>query len=668
MYSDENTLKERDSKLYDLYKASFYTDVILKVKEESLSVHGIILSSVSEYFQVMLQSGFRESSTRIIDFTTSFEDMAVLKIVVDYMYTGKVSLRQHILEQVLGAAHLFMLNGLKEHCAQFLLEQLQPQNALWTWRLAHLYDMAELEVVCLALLLTVFTQHLVDKTDMRAFTPDCLSALLNCDNLIQSMQPRDVAYLIVSWLKAGDFESRKELSKTLLLKYLKDQALDVILESIHNLSCYGQASANCESSPTIPNFVGKISWSSCQETEQGISQEKTCSSRGNYNGLLVYEDSCKGLSFFCQENNRWSYETVLGIGQTPLGIIDSCYLVSIGNDPYTIHLTNLNTKTVETPVSILRTIMREGRVINPGKEAIHYFCCSGRLYVMMNLWARSSDLVLSLYQFDVINNWSLLLDITQELDNRFLPGSFTREDVSLRLNCVSLDGNDVLIVAKLSLKNPLNNSGSWTSEPRNDRQHANVSRYPRSLCNLYRVNLCKGSYDLLSTGWKYVSNAQLENAFFSKEKLFFPDEKLQKIEQLAMSDGVKINCICYDMNSNEWSPEELTLPSIELEPLPLKQDDFPRSSIKMHGSVLYVGVHRAPHMFNVYLFQFDTFQWQKLPPIPSSSVSQMTLYPISAKRPVTQYLRSDTSGKQVNNSDFLFLNTSLQSWRGSRTE
>ena len=648
-------------KLYDFYKNGYYTDVVLQVQEESLSVHGIILSSISEYFQVMLQSGFRESSTKTIDFSSSFQNMTVLKNVIDYMYTGKIYLRKPILEQVLGAAHLFLLNRLKEHCAQFLLEQLKPQNALWTWRLAYLYDMAELEVVCQSFLLTVFSRHLVDQTDMRPFTPDCLSALFNCDELMQTLDPKDVSYLVVAWLKAGDYESRKELAKSLLLKYLKDQALDIILESIYNLSSNRWDISTRELGSTIPNFVGKISWIRSQETEQKTPPTSAFSPH-THNGLLVREQAYDGLSFFCREKNKWSFDTFHNIGHTPLGIIESNYLVSVGKDIHTIYTTNLKTKTVAAPASILRTITREGRVVNPGKEATHYFMHLGYLYALVNLSVRStSDLIFSIYRFEVVINWKPLLDITQELDNSFFPEPFSRDDICVKLNSVPHDDSSVFIIVRLSLETTPN-FGTWNIDRLNDTP-SDGQGYQKSTFYLYKVNPCEESYTLLSTTSMYLSNARLDNAFFFKQKICFPGEK---IEKWTLFDSLKLQCISYCLSSSSWCQEDLTLPSPVVEPLPLKREDFPSRSVKVQGSLLYAGVHQAPHIFNVYVFDFQKFEWQKLPTIPSASISPLSLYPITARRPVNHYFTSETGGKQIDNSKYFFLNTSLVSWKGNR--
>ncbi|GAB1610668.1 kelch-like protein 2 [Argonauta hians] len=666
MYCDESSLKQRNERLHDLYLTGFYTDVILKVNNDTLSVHGIVLSSASEYFQVMLQSSFRESSTKTIDFSTSFEDIAVLKLVVDYMYTGKVMLRRQTLDQVLGAAHLFMIHTLKHHCAQFLLEQLQPQNVIWTWKLAYLYDMKQLEIVCSSLLPIIFCRQIIDETDFSDFTSNCITSMIDNEELITNAKPDDISYFIISWMNDGDFDTRKDIAKAILLKYLNNQALDVILESVNGLTeTYNNPSEQFSS--YIPGFSGKVSWrrsgepSLVDQVTLPIDRDDQCPV---YYGILAREMYCHGTTIFCEEKNKWVFDS-FNIGDTPLGIIHGNYLVTLGKDLFNVCLTNLSTKVPKAMPSILRTIMREGRTVNPSKETTVYFCLSGELYVILNCWDRTSpDLVFSLYTYDIVNSWVLLLDIKQNLVESGITGTIPKEDLTIRLRAIPVEGNIVFVVAQILSKT----GGKYSSE--NGEENKEKS-FTLPVSYMYRISPMSVEYELLSHTFMNLGDIQSRHVILLNGRLQFMDD-FAYMNDTSDSDEdgedkwISFN-MSYDLETNDWLMGGSVIPIPEIPLLPLQnQKNFPRNTIKVCGHIIWAFIHLSPHICHVYMYDTCTHEWEKLPNILSPSVAEMTFYTISATRPLCCFFMGENTQKQIETSGFHFMNSSLKSWKGIR--
>ena len=153
------------------------------------SVHRAVLSEKSDYFKSMLSGRFTESTASSIDLSTSFHDVNELNIVLDYMYTGAISLSEENVAVVLNAASLFLMDDLQTACSKFLLARIIPSTCLSTLVLADRYSLKITQAGCLEFMKTWFPL-LCESEEAVSMPPDCLKLI--ADENIFAFTPGNV--------------------------------------------------------------------------------------------------------------------------------------------------------------------------------------------------------------------------------------------------------------------------------------------------------------------------------------------------------------------------------------------------------------------------------------------------------------------------------------------
>lgn len=117
----------------------------------SFSGHKVILAARSEYFRAMLFGGLSESTKNEI---TMKVNAAAFKILLKYIYTGKINLRQMLTPQMnllldtLGLANLYGYVELKDEISNFLKNSLRLDNVCNILDASRLYELDSLVNIC----------------------------------------------------------------------------------------------------------------------------------------------------------------------------------------------------------------------------------------------------------------------------------------------------------------------------------------------------------------------------------------------------------------------------------------------------------------------------------------------------------------------------------------
>ncbi|GFY54452.1 speckle-type POZ protein [Trichonephila inaurata madagascariensis] len=139
------------SSFEQFYLSERLSDFSLKVDDEVLPVHQIVLSSHSSVFAAMIESDMKENHERcavIFDIPSS-----VLKDMLHYMYCGMVEdLTPKKAVLLYEAADIYNLQHLKEDCAVYLSSHTNDDVSANVLRLANLYNDKRLETAVRLLL------------------------------------------------------------------------------------------------------------------------------------------------------------------------------------------------------------------------------------------------------------------------------------------------------------------------------------------------------------------------------------------------------------------------------------------------------------------------------------------------------------------------------------
>lgn len=110
--------------------------------------HRVVFGVHSEVFEVLLGANFIESEQKDINIDAPVE---AFKILMKYLYTGSVDLRQHAVKDVvefLELCHRFDITELEQQIQDYLCVVVDPQNAIKVLQIAKLLEIERLEELC----------------------------------------------------------------------------------------------------------------------------------------------------------------------------------------------------------------------------------------------------------------------------------------------------------------------------------------------------------------------------------------------------------------------------------------------------------------------------------------------------------------------------------------
>ena len=125
------------SYLTELFEKQVATDV------KPIGAHVNVVTPFSPVMAAMLDNDrFQEGLTK----TVHIDDMEpdVFKEMLRYLYTGKVPQLEQMTESLFVAADRFQIQGLKDLCAEQLIQQLDLNNAVRYLVLGHLHSVPQL--------------------------------------------------------------------------------------------------------------------------------------------------------------------------------------------------------------------------------------------------------------------------------------------------------------------------------------------------------------------------------------------------------------------------------------------------------------------------------------------------------------------------------------------
>ncbi|XP_002740860.1 kelch-like protein 7 [Saccoglossus kowalevskii] len=117
-------------------------DVQLILEGKPISAHRVVLSACSAFFHAMFTSKYTESKTAEVELKEV--DLATMELLVEFAYTGDVDLTSENVQAIMSAANRFQITQVKNQCADFLRQELSPENCLGIRDFANFLNCTEL--------------------------------------------------------------------------------------------------------------------------------------------------------------------------------------------------------------------------------------------------------------------------------------------------------------------------------------------------------------------------------------------------------------------------------------------------------------------------------------------------------------------------------------------
>ncbi|XP_078352351.1 kelch-like protein 3 [Oculina patagonica] len=124
-----------------------FCDVTVAVKDKEFKAHKVVLAAASPFIRSLLASDMRESKEQLIKIELEEATASVMEAVLQYVYTGDVSVTEGPEESahnLIATADYLLLPGLKTMACNFLKENMTLENCIFNYYFADKYRCVEL--------------------------------------------------------------------------------------------------------------------------------------------------------------------------------------------------------------------------------------------------------------------------------------------------------------------------------------------------------------------------------------------------------------------------------------------------------------------------------------------------------------------------------------------
>ena len=146
-----------------LRRKETFCDVTVAVNGKEFKAYKVILAAASPFFLSLLESDMRERNEQRIEIKLEEATASVMEDVLEYIYTGNVSVTEESCHNLIATADYLLLPGLKTLAVDFLKEKVTVQNCVFNYYFASKYHCTELTEICCSVINLNFSD--VMKTD-----------------------------------------------------------------------------------------------------------------------------------------------------------------------------------------------------------------------------------------------------------------------------------------------------------------------------------------------------------------------------------------------------------------------------------------------------------------------------------------------------------------------
>ncbi|XP_019938603.2 kelch-like protein 11 [Paralichthys olivaceus] len=239
-------------------KAGLFCDVTLEFRSggacesggervQTLSAHRSVLSAASHYFTLLLGGHFSESQSARVELKgwsseSGLEPEAVRR-VIQFMYTGEITVTTASVHEVLELADRFLLVQLKSFCGEFLMKKLSLSNCVAVHSLAHMYTLDQLAAGAAKMIRRNFTK--VIRNEEFFTLPFHLLQTWLSDSEITVDSEQELFEAIVKWVQQNPEEREKHFEELFGLLRLSQIAPTVLMQVVRKEPLV-ENSASCQ--------------------------------------------------------------------------------------------------------------------------------------------------------------------------------------------------------------------------------------------------------------------------------------------------------------------------------------------------------------------------------------------------------------------------------------
>ncbi|XP_029345943.1 kelch-like protein 2 isoform X2 [Acyrthosiphon pisum] len=207
--------KSSYAEIYDVLQSLRQDEILCDIKLETddggfIFGHKVVLASASPYFHAMF-TNFSEKNQDLV--TIRQLDYSALQLLIDFVYSGKISITEKNVQILLPASNLLQLQEVKNACCDFLQAQLCPTNVIGINLLADLHGCMQLSTSS-ELYIQQHFSDVVEEEEFLSLSSEQIVKLISSDELTVPSEEK-IFESVIRWVK-HDLDSRKRILPQLI--------------------------------------------------------------------------------------------------------------------------------------------------------------------------------------------------------------------------------------------------------------------------------------------------------------------------------------------------------------------------------------------------------------------------------------------------------------------
>ena len=137
-------------------KDGTFCDITLLIGPDKhpIRAHRLILASASEYFKVMFTTGLKEGGQSEVELPKA--DVLTMKLLIDFIYTGKMTVTNENIEKIITAANFFGIAKIVQKCINYIMDKINHNNSIEILEFAERISNKDLKEFAMKFIVTHF--------------------------------------------------------------------------------------------------------------------------------------------------------------------------------------------------------------------------------------------------------------------------------------------------------------------------------------------------------------------------------------------------------------------------------------------------------------------------------------------------------------------------------
>eukprot|EP00102_Acyrthosiphon_pisum_P002195 XP_001943389.2 PREDICTED: kelch-like protein 17 isoform X2 [Acyrthosiphon pisum] len=180
-----------------LRKEEVLCDIRLETDDGTIICgHKVVLVAACPYFRAMFSS-FAEGAKYVVNIREL--DSNILQLLIDYIYTGKITVTEQNIMDLLPASMLLQLDYVKCVCVEFLKKQLNLSNCLGIKEFADFYNCTELLSSSEEYIKTHFLKF-IETDDFLSLSSEEVISLISSDDINVPFE-ENIFECVINWVR-----------------------------------------------------------------------------------------------------------------------------------------------------------------------------------------------------------------------------------------------------------------------------------------------------------------------------------------------------------------------------------------------------------------------------------------------------------------------------------